>query len=127
MKNSKDENLRLCHYKIGSVVDLLHMTELSTKEDAGKDFAVVVKRIEDWENYELRRRQSSRFNSSKPLVLRDKNGDMRSPKSYSWMVKQYIELHQFQITKGKIREGLMKEIKAHEEATYRNTVYANDE
>lgn len=52
---------------------------------------------------------------------------MLNQKSYSWLVKKYIELYGFPITKQKMRDGILKEIKEYELALTSVMMFKNEE
>ena len=87
-----------------------------------------VKRLDQHVNYPLRRpKGDARFFTSKNFVVKDKNGDKLSPKSHSWLVKKYIELYGFPMTKQKMRDGMMREIKEYELSKTSSVMFKNDE
>ena len=63
----------------------------------------------------MRRPQGSqRFLSPQNFLLKTEDGRNITSSLKAWLVKKYIKLNGFEITKHKMREGLLKEIKIHE-------------
>ena len=62
----------------------------------------------------LRPMGSPRFFAPENFTLKDPNGKNLKSDAYAWIVKKFVENKGMTITKRELREGLIKEIMAHE-------------
>lgn len=60
---------------------------------------------------------SQRFTASENFRVKDQDGKALRPEAYAWIVKKFVEANGTTMTKRGLRDGLLAEIKVHEEAT----------